>query len=90
MNTMTTDHQPQGITVTRMFGPWDVQNFRNAVASKSVRARDMGSFYADCIRADSLKLADVDWLELNSLILARWAPSTLQRIKRDAWSELRP
>lgn len=31
----------------------------------------------------------VDWHAINSAILKRWKPSTLERIKRDAWKRVR-
>lgn len=79
----------EAITITRMFGPWDVDNFRSAVASKDVLVRDMGGFYADCIRASGQGV-DVDWREMNALITDRWSRSALIRIKRAAWKEIRP
>lgn len=81
-------------TMTQIYGPWDFDNAVNAAVSADVRVKDMGSFYADVIRAHS-GVTDKDEAtasirRVNEAILARWSQRTLNRIKSDAWAEVLP
>lgn len=79
-------------TMTQIYGPWDFDNAVNASADADVRAKDMGSFYADVIRAHSVvtdtQEATVSIRRVNEAILKRWSPRTLNRIKNDGWAEV--
>lgn len=66
----------------------DYDNAVNAVGEKSMKVVDVVPFYADAIRAYCIERSDVGILRVNTAILSRWTPRTLDRIKKLAWAEV--
>lgn len=68
-------------------------NAINAAADKDVKRDDMANRYLDCMIADAHQrqrgLPDkCDYKAINAAILARWAVSGLNYIKKKAWKML--
>ena len=66
-------------------------NAINAAADKECNWHSMASFYMDCMLADEQAKLDktqrVDWVAVNSAILARW-PRGLEYVKKLAHKKL--
>lgn len=74
------------LTISRVFGPWDMTNAINYVPVAKNR-KAMAEVYADAIRGDVGRGAV--WGDLNRAILKRWSPSGLNYIKTKAHEMLK-
>jgi len=72
------------ITITPIYGKHNFSNILNAAKAKGVTQADFASLYADCIMA--LRTGKIAaFAAVNSALLKRYKPSSLERIKREAW-----
>lgn len=56
------------------------------IAEPSLKRRDIAQTYHLAIKAQAEDGAVIDWARVNAAILARWSPSSLEWIKKQAWS----